>query len=231
MSDLSSEFSVMVKSAKAWALRLEEQGSPIAKIEARSAKQAAPMAESVEGIRARLGDCQRCALSQTRKQIVFGEGSPNAELMFVGEAPGAEEDKTGRPFVGRAGQLLEKMIGAMGWSRDEVYIANVLKCRPPNNRDPKPEEVASCKSFLASQIESVSPSVIVTLGRPAAQLLLNTEAPISALRGRFQKCMGKTVMPTFHPAYLLRSPERKREAWSDLQEVMKALESMGVKPK
>lgn len=228
MIDVNSEFSLLVKSAKAWAVTLEEQGSPLKKIPIR-AKEVSE--ESVDSIRARLGDCKRCVLSKTRKEIVFGEGNPNAALMFIGEAPGAQEDKTGRPFVGRAGQLLEKMIVAMGWSRNEVYITNVLKCRPPDNRDPKPEEVAACKSFLASQIQSVSPSVVVTLGRPAAQLVLNTDAPISALRGRFQECLGKAVMPTFHPAYLLRSPERKREAWADLQLVMEKLKSMGVEPK
>ena len=179
-------------------------------------------------VRDELGDCKRCKLSSTRKEIVFGVGSESAELMFIGEAPGAEEDRTGEPFVGRAGQLLDKMINAMGWTRQTVFIANVLKCRPPNNRDPQPDEVEQCEPFLARQIEAIRPRLIVTLGKPAAHLVLKTRAPISALRGRFQRYRGIPVMPTFHPAYLLRSPERKRDTWNDLRKVIGELRRLGV---
>lgn len=185
---------------------------------------------SLGDVRAALGDCQRCKLAGSRTHIVFGVGSEAAPLMFIGEAPGAEEDRRGEPFVGRAGQLLDRMIAAMGWTRDAVYIANVLKCRPPGNRDPQPAEVAACEPFLARQIEAIGPRVLVTLGKPAAHLLLRTSAPISALRGRFQAFRGIPVMPTFHPAFLLRKPERKRETWADLQQVMAELERLGVRP-
>ena len=181
-------------------------------------------------VRERLGECTRCKLSTTRKTIVFGVGAADASLMFVGEAPGAEEDRRGEPFVGRAGQLLDRMVAAMGWNRETIYIANVLKCRPPGNRDPEPDEVAACEPFLAEQIDAIRPAVIVTLGRPASHLLLRTNAPISSLRGRFQDYRGIPVMPTFHPAYLLRSPNRKRAAWDDLKQVMGALDRLGIKP-
>lgn len=179
-------------------------------------------------VRADLGDCQRCKLSATRQNIVFGVGDPSAPLVFIGEAPGQEEDRTGEPFVGRAGQLLDKMIVAMGWSRDTVYIMNVLKCRPPGNRNPEPDEVQACEPFLARQIEAIAPRVIVTLGKPAAHLVLRTTAPISALRGSFQQYRGIAVMPTFHPAYLLRSPERKRDTWDDLKRVIAEIERLGI---
>lgn len=188
----------------------------------------AKTAPDLAAIAADLGDCHRCRLAETRKNIVFGVGACPAPLMFVGEAPGADEDRRGEPFVGRAGQLLDRMIAAMGWTRDAVYIANVLKCRPPGNRDPRPDEVAECEPFLRRQIAAVAPRVIVALGRPAAHLLLSTTAPISALRGRFFDAHGTRVMPTFHPAYLLRSPERKRDAWSDLQQVMGELSRLGI---
>ncbi len=166
-----------------------------------------------------LAGCPRCKLAGTRTQIVFGQGNPNAELMFVGEAPGRDEDEQGLAFVGRAGQLLTKIIEAMGRTREDVYIANVLKCRPPNNRNPEPDEVASCRPFLNEQIRLVSPTVIVTLGSFAAQALLETGEPISRLRGRWQTARGVRVMPTFHPAFLLRSPERKKDVWEDMKMV------------
>jgi DNA polymerase len=148
--------------------------------------------------------------------------------MFVGEAPGAAEDQKGEPFVGPAGQLLDKMIAAMGWSRESVYITNILKCRPPRNRDPHPDEVAECEPFLARQVEVIAPRMIVTLGKPAAHLLLKTTAPISALRGKFQEYRGIKVMPTFHPAFLLRDPSRKRDTWNDLKLVMAELDRLDV---
>lgn len=177
---------------------------------------------SLEEIRADLGECQRCKLWQTRMNIVFGEGNPQAELMFVGEAPGADEDATGRPFVGRAGQLLTKMIEAIELKREQVYIANVLKSRPPNNRNPEKDEIDACKPFLLGQIAVIKPKLIVTLGNPATQLLLETKVGITKLRGEFQAYPHNPqikVIPTFHPAYLLRSPDKKREAWEDLKKV------------
>ncbi len=181
-------------------------------------------------IRAELGDCTRCKLHATRTNLVFGVGAEDAVLMFVGEAPGEKEDLAGEPFVGPAGQLLDKMIEAMGWRRESVYIANVLKSRPPGNRNPEPDEVAACSPFLDAQIRAVAPRVIVALGKPAAQHLLQTNAPISALRGQFHERAGVRVMPTFHPAYLLREPAKKREAWSDLKLVMAELERLGIVP-
>ena len=183
--------------------------------------------ERLAQIREDLGDCTRCKLHATRQTIVFGVGSLTAPLMFIGEAPGADEDRRGEPFVGKAGQLLDKMIDAMGWSRDTVYIANVLKCRPPGNRDPEADEIEACRPFLARQIRAIAPRLIVTLGRPASHLILRTDAPMSALRGRFQEYEGIKVMPTFHPAYLLRSPEKKRDTWSDLKQVIAELELLG----
>ena len=185
---------------------------------------------TLAAIRAELGDCQRCKLAGTRNKIVFGNGSETAPLMFVGEAPGADEDRIGDPFVGRAGELLDKMIEAMGWTRASVYVANTIKCRPPGNRNPAPDETAACQPFLFKQIEAIAPRVIVTLGRPAANLLLGNDAPISALRGRFHEFRGVRLMPTFHPAYLLRDPSKKRDAWNDLKLVMAELDRLGIRP-
>jgi uracil-DNA glycosylase family 4 len=179
-------------------------------------------------VRADLGECHRCKLAGERTSIVFGIGDPGAALMFIGEAPGYHDDQRGEPFVGPAGELLDLMIQAMGWTRDTVYISSVLKCRPPDNRDPQPDEVAACLPFLARQIDVVAPRIIVTLGEPAAQLLLQSDAPIAALRGRFQEYRGIRVMPTYHPALLLRKPERKRETWNDLKLVIAELERLGV---
>ncbi len=164
-----------------------------------------------------LAGCPRCKLSRSRTNIVFGQGSPKARLMFVGEAPGRDEDEQGLAFVGRAGQLLTKIIEAIGMKREDVFIANVLKCRPPNNRNPEPDEVASCRPFLEEQIRLISPRVIVTLGTFAAQALLQTDEPIGRMRGRWRETRGVKVMPTFHPAFLLRSPERKKDVWEDMK--------------
>jgi DNA polymerase len=186
-------------------------------------------------IRADLGDCTRCKLHTTRRSIVFGVGDPHAPLMFVGEAPGEQEDKRGEPFVGAAGQLLDKMIEAMGWTRDTVYIANTTKCRPPNNRNPEPDELGQCMPFLHAQIAAIAPRIIVALGRPASNQLLGIDAPIGALRGRFHDYARFTldrhslkIMPTFHPAYLLRDPDKKRAAWADLKLVMAELARLGI---
>ena len=172
------------------------------------------------GLRERLGDCRRCGLAEGRTNIVFGEGAADARLMFVGEGPGHDEDLSGRPFVGAAGQLLDRMIAAIGLARAEVYICNVVKCRPPGNRDPLPDEAATCGQFLRAQIDIVGPEVIVALGRPAAQFLLRTDAPIGALRGRFHDLDGRRLMPTYHPAYLLRNEGAKRSVWEDVKRVM-----------
>jgi len=167
-----------------------------------------------------LGDCRRCRLCEKRRNIVFGTGSARARLMFVGEGPGRDEDIQGLPFVGRAGQLLNQIIKAMGFQREEVYIANVVKCRPPDNRTPLPDEVATCTPFLFSQIDIIRPEVIVALGAPAAQALVGSTAGITKIRGTFREFRGILVMPTFHPAYLLRNPAAKRQVWDDMQQVM-----------
>ena len=174
-------------------------------------------------IRADIGDCTRCKLHVGRNQIVFGVGNPAADLMFVGEAPGADEDLQGVPFVGRAGQLLTKIIEAIGLTRDEVYIANVIKCRPPGNRNPEPDEVEQCEPFLFRQIDAIKPKVIVALGKFAAQSLLRSAEPISKLRGREFPFRDAVLMPTFHPAYLLRNPSAKREVWDDMKRVRELL--------
>jgi uracil-DNA glycosylase len=185
---------------------------------------------SLAQVREELGNCQRCKLHATRKNIVFGVGAEDTPLMFIGEAPGEQEDLRGEPFVGRAGELLDKMIEAMGWTRQSVYIANVLKSRPPGNRNPEPDEVAACTPFLDAQIRAIAPRIIVTLGRPAANHVLRNNAPISALRGKFHMRGGVQVMPTFHPAYLLRDPDKKKETWSDLKQVMSELARLGITP-
>jgi DNA polymerase len=181
----------------------------------------APAHESLEAIRESLGDCRRCGLCERRRHIVFGEGSPRARVVFVGEGPGEDEDRTGRPFVGRAGELLTKMIEACGWRREEVYICNVVKCRPPGNRDPLPEEVAACRPFLERQLASIAPDVIVTLGKPAAQTLLDRPVAITRMRGRWHAWREIPLMPTYHPAYVLRryTRETRQEVWDDLQAV------------
>ena len=183
--------------------------------------------QSLDAVRAELGDCQRCGLAETRTNIVYGVGNPNARLVFVGEAPGREEDQKGEPFVGEAGRLLDKILHAMGMQRDEVYICNVLKCRPPNNRDPLPEEVATCEAFLMRQIEAIKPQVIVGLGRFAVHSLLKSKTPISRIRGEWQSYQGVPMMPTYHPAYLLRNPEGKRDVWEDMKDVMRRLQIDG----
>ena len=181
--------------------------------------------DSLDAIKTDIGDdCRRCKLCTLgRSQIVFGVGNARARLMFVGEAPGEEEDKRGEPFVGKAGQLLTKIIEAIGLSRDQVYIANVIKCRPPGNRNPEPDEVASCEPFLFRQIDAIQPKVIVPLGKFAAQCLLKTADPITRLRGRTFEYRGATLIPTFHPAYLLRNPSAKREVWEDMKKVRSIL--------
>jgi DNA polymerase len=183
----------------------------------------ADRASALQVIRDDLGDCTRCALHKGRNTIVFADGDPNARLLFVGEGPGADEDAQGLPFVGRAGQLLNNMIAAMGLKREEVYIANVVKCRPPQNRTPEPEEANTCSPFLFRQIDVVRPEVIVALGATAATYLLGQRQPLAGLRGRIHSFRGSKLIVTYHPAFLLRDPRQKKEAWADLQIAMREL--------
>ncbi len=187
-------------------------------------KQTAKTISTLDEVRNELGDCQRCPLGEKRKNLVFGEGNKRASLVFVGEAPGADEDMQGRPFVGRAGQLLTKIIEAMKLGREDVYICNILKCRPPGNRNPEAHEIAACEPFLIKQLEAIKPRIICALGSFAAKTLLKSDAPITVLRGRFHDYQGIKLMPTYHPAYLLRNPGAKKQVWEDMQIIMKELE-------
>ncbi|QDG54897.1 uracil-DNA glycosylase [Persicimonas caeni] len=180
-------------------------------------------AEKLEFLEKYLGDCQRCGLCEHRTNIAFGVGDAQAKLVFVGEAPGYNEDQQGEPFVGKAGQLLDKMIEAMGLKREDVYICNVIKCRPPDNRNPHPEEIKECSPFLRKQLQAIEPTVIVTLGKFASQFVTGEQESMGRLRGKWHEWNGVPVMPTYHPAYLLRSPQQKKNAWSDLQMVMERL--------
>src|SRR6202142_1875935 len=197
---------------------------PVADLSATPESNASDPAEALRLIREDLGDCTRCVLhKQGRKQIVFGVGNPHAELMFIGEAPGADEDQQGEPFVGRAGQLLNNMIKAMGLRREDIYIANIIKCRPPGNRTPERDECETCSPFLMRQIATIKPKVLVALGAVAAKTLLAINAPMSELRGQWYDFRGTKLAVTYHPAFLLRDPRQKKEAWKDLQMVMKDL--------
>lgn len=188
-------------------------------------KGVAPARPTLAQIREEMGDCRRCKLWRHRTNLVFGEGSPTAALMFVGEAPGREEDLQGRPFVGEAGQLLNNLLSKLGLVREEVYIANVVKSRPPGNRDPEADEIAACFPFLQKQIQAIRPRVIVALGRVAAQTLLKTHEPLTRLRGKWHTYGHIPVMPTFHPSYLLRFPKERIKTWEDMQQVMERLAS------
>ena len=214
---------------------LGTSGIPVARRSDGSPQPVVPVAErapvapsdghpSLEEVRADLGDCQRCKLAPGRRHLVFGVGNPRARLVFVGEGPGADEDAKGEPFVGRAGQLLTEIITkGMKLRREDVYICNVIKCRPPGNRNPEPDEVAACEPFLVRQLQAIGPEVIVALGKFAAQTLLRSKTPITQLRGRWFDYQGIMLMPTFHPAYLLRNPGDKRLVWEDIQKVMRIL--------
>ena len=180
---------------------------------------AAVVASGLVAVRETLGDCRRCGLCQGRTQIVFGEGNPHPRVVFVGEGPGAEEDRTGRPFVGPAGELLTRMIEACGWKREDVYICNIVKCRPPGNRDPEPAEVEACRPFLEAQLRALAPEVIVALGRPATSALLGRSVSITQVRGRWQQWREIPLMPTFHPAYVLRNYtlQTRQQVWDDVR--------------
>lgn len=182
-----------------------------------------PGAKPLEAIREGLGDCRRCKLHRTRRTIVFGEGNEKARLMLIGEGPGYDEDIQGRPFVGKAGQLLTKILQAINVQREEVYITNIIKCRPPQNRNPEPDEIESCHPFLLNQIQAIQPELICALGTFAAHTLLKTDAKITLLRGKFYDFSGIRIIPTYHPAYLLRNPEKKREVWEDMKLIANAL--------
>lgn len=189
------------------------------KVQAKSAEEDVSMGK----LETQVAGCGLCELAQTRTNTVFGEGSNNARLMFIGEAPGADEDKHGRPFIGRAGQLLTKIIESIGLKREDVFIGNILKCRPPGNRNPSPEEIVKCSPYLRKQIERIKPEVICTLGKFASQTLLETETTISSLRGRFHDYHGIKLMPTYHPAYLLRNSSGKKDVWEDMQTIAREL--------
>jgi len=233
----------LVDEARAWLAWAQDSGLRILTPEARKGAPAGEAAAQetvrpevpvklplLEGVRGEMGECTRCKLHKTRTNIVFGVGSPEARLMFVGEAPGEDEDLQGFPFVGKAGQLLTKMIEAMGYARGDVYICNVLRCRPPGNRNPEPDEVASCEPFLKKQLGAIRPRMIVALGKFAVQCLLRDDSPIGRLRGNLRSYEGIPLMPTFHPAYLLRDPSKKKLAWDDLKAVNAALASVGISP-
>ena len=196
-----------------------------------SREAAAPEMRSDETLEALAGladGCSLCRLSEKRQTVVFGEGHPRAPILFVGEGPGAEEDRTGRPFVGQAGQLLDQMIFAMGFERHEVYIANVVKCRPPGNRDPQEDEMAACAPYLDRQIDLIAPRVLVALGKPASRRLTGSSKPMGAMRGRWSSYRGIPLMPVFHPAYLLRNPKAKPDVWQDLKLILRRLQATDI---
>jgi len=222
--ETKQELLELVKAAQTLIKDTERRGQKEAPLEKQTkpfSKDLLPVAEklTLEEVRVQLGDCTRCKLHLHRTHLVFGVGNPKAELIFVGEGPGRDEDLQGEPFVGAAGKLLDDIIESIGLSRDEVYICNVVKCRPPNNRNPEPDEIETCQPFLFAQIACVAPKLICTLGKFAAQTLLKVETPISVLRGRFSQFKGIPVMPTYHPAYLLRNPSAKKEVWQDMKQV------------
>jgi uracil-DNA glycosylase len=201
-----------------------EMGAEVLGLHWPRAAAAAPASRpSLDQVREELGDCTRCKLHSTRTQIVFGVGNPKADLVFVGEAPGADEDAQGEPFVGRAGQLLTKIIEAMGMRREDVYICNIIKCRPPNNRTPEADEIVACQPFLLKQLQAIGPKFICSLGGPATQTLLQTKETISRLRGRFHDYHGIPLLPTFHPAFLLRNPNEKKTVWEDMKLLMQRM--------
>jgi uracil-DNA glycosylase len=218
MDDLARELALL-KEFGFTHLDIVDPGSPTA--------EAAVAPPELDELAAVAHDCTKCRLAKTRTQVVWGTGNPNADLMFIGEAPGRDEDLQGKPFVGRAGQLLTDIIKAMKLTRDDVYIANVIKCRPPENRNPEPDELDECRPFIRRQIELIKPKVIVTLGKFAMQSLTGKAHAVSAARGQWTEYEGVKVMPTFHPAYLLRTPSAKKDVWNDMKKVMAEL---GINP-
>jgi len=214
---IEQEFEQVLYSLKDYLLNQKEQGVeglPIAKDLSSPGR-----AQLLEEVRKELGDCKRCKLHSHRRNIVFGTGNPEARLVFVGEGPGGDEDIQGKPFVGRAGQLLTKIINSIDLTREDVYIANIIKCRPPQNRNPQPDEIKACEPFLLKQLDAIKPKIICALGTFATQTLLETDEKISSLRGRFIAFRNAKLIATFHPAFLLRSPQRKRDVWEDMKKI------------
>ena len=223
LSGLEQEFHQVLSSLQAFLSSLKEEG-----VEGLPLQQRLPSAgkgKLLEQVRDELGECTRCKLHPHRKNIVFGTGNPEAKLVFVGEGPGGEEDIQGKPFVGPAGQLLTKIINSINLSREEVYIANIIKCRPPQNRNPEPDEIKACEPFLLKQLDAIQPKIICALGTFAAQTLLETDEKISRLRGRFIDYRNSKLIATFHPAYLLRNSQKKREVWEDMKMIRKEYSS------
>lgn len=225
--DINAELKNIVESLKAYAELERESGTEVFMRPTKEPPKAAQKSRSkeiaLEVLRREILESKCCQLCRTRTNLVFGSGSPDAKLMFVGEAPGADEDLQGLPFVGRAGQLLTKIIESIGLKRSDVYICNILKCRPPNNRVPFPTEILACESYLNRQIDIIKPEIICALGKFAAQTLLKVQTPITQLRGKFYDYDGAKLMPTFHPAYLLRNPADKRLVWEDMKKIKTAL--------
>ncbi len=222
---VSENISELIGNLKTYLGYLKEMGItflPVAETIPENA--GSPGIPTLEDVKKELGDCKRCKLHRSRQTIVFGEGNGKATLMFIGEGPGYDEDVQGRPFVGKAGQLLTKIIESINRSRQEVYIANIVKCRPPQNRNPEPDEIESCSPFLMRQILVIRPKIICALGTFSAQTLLKTDTKITALRGKVYDVDGIKVVPTYHPAFLLRNPERKREVWEDMKKIAELLE-------
>jgi len=219
LNQIEQEFQQVLSSLQDFLLYQKEQGVlglPLLQQHATMNKD-----RPLENVRSELGECTRCKLHQHRRHIVFGTGNPDAQLVFVGEGPGGEEDVQGKPFVGRAGQLLTKIINSIDLTRDEVYIANIIKCRPPNNRNPEPDEIKACEPFLLKQLDAIKPKIICALGTFAAQTLLETDERISHLRGKFIPYRESRLIATFHPAFLLRNPQRKRDVWEDMKMIRK----------
>ena len=226
MSDSINELNEIIAAVKSYIELEKESGIDeymFASMRKGHAPQKAMPPITLDALKKEVSGCKSCGLHKTRLNVVFGAGDPKARLMFIGEAPGHEEDIQGLPFVGRAGQLLTKIIEAMGYKREDVYIANILKCRPPDNRAPLPTEILACADNVKRQVEAIRPKVICTLGKFASQTLLKTETPITALRGKFCEYNGIKVMPTFHPAYLLRNPQDKKLVWEDMQKIKREL--------
>ncbi|MBN1958659.1 MAG: uracil-DNA glycosylase [Desulfuromonadales bacterium] len=221
--EIISQAKMLLTDLQSWGFHTLPQSTNVTNNEAVKAVADPSAVVDLAQLEARIAGCTLCPLSAQRKNIVFGAGDHHAALVFVGEAPGREEDQQGFPFVGEAGQLLDKILYAMKMTRDEVYICNVIKCRPPSNRDPQPEEINACEPFLQQQLKLIKPRVIVALGRFAAQTLLQTKTPISRLRGSWHEYQGIPLMPTFHPAYLLRNPSGKRDVWEDMKQVLSRL--------
>jgi len=225
-SDIVDEYLRIVSTVKSYVEDQVEMGfseAPASKQSGANGKSdsaSSVLYESMEDIRAAVENCQLCPLCETRSNVVFGDGSEDAKLVFVGEAPGSDEDRQGKPFVGRSGQKLTQIIEAMGLSRSDVYITNVLKCRPPGNRNPMPDEIRACEPYLIAQLQLIEPRVICALGTFAAQTLLRSDRRISRLRGQFHVYQGIKLMPTYHPAYILRNPKFKRDVWNDVQMIM-----------